>query len=271
MELNRSTYYWRARPAPDNRQLRGRIEGLVQRNSGYGYRRITAQLRREGWVVNHKKVARMMREQGWQCRRVRRGKPNPSASPGRHENLTRGLLCTGINQIWGADITYIRLPEGFVYLAIVLDLYSRRIIGWDLSRSLGTGLVLAAFRQARVRRRPSPGCIHHSDRGCQYASEEYLSVLSKAGFRISMSRPGTPYDNAAVESFMKTLKTEDIEPNDYQTIGELRRGIRAYIEANYNRQRLHSSLGYRSPVEFEAEETSNKQPIAQTNSAICLV
>src|SRR5262245_4475236 len=168
-----------------------------------------------------------------------------------HPNLAKGLKVNRLNQLWVADITYIRLLHEFVYLAVILDAFSRKVIGWALGRTLEADLAVAALTMALRRRRISPGLIHHSDRGIQYASGAYTGLLTEKGIRISMSRRGNPYDNATAESFMKTLKHEEVHRSDYRDLSEARRSIRRFIESIYNHKRLHSALNYSSPAEFE--------------------
>ncbi len=253
--------YYRHLQASAPRQEETCVRDAVQRvalatSQAYGYRRITWQLRREGLVVNHKRVLRIMREDNLLCLRKKPFVPVTTAS--RHgwqvvPNLARGLIVTGLDQLWVADITYVRLREEFVYLAVVLDAFSRRVIGWALDDHLEASLAVEALTMALEARRPQPGSlIHHSDRGVQYACAEYAAVLARHDIQASMSRVGNPYDNAKAESFMKTLKQEEVDGRDYRDIDEARRQIGAFIEQIYNRQRLHSALGYRPPMEFEA-------------------
>jgi putative transposase len=253
--------YYRHFQASAPRQEEACVRDAIQRIAlanrfSYGYRRITWQLRREGLVVNHKRVLRLMGEDNLLCLRKRPFVPVTTAS--RHgwqvvPNLARGLIVTDLDQLWVADITYVRLREEFVYLAIVLDAFSRRVIGWALDDHLEASLAVAALTMALEERRPQPGSlIHHSDRGVQYACAEYAAVLARHDIQASMSRVGNPYDNAKAESFMKTLKQEEIDGRDYRDIDEARQQIGAFIEQVYNRHRLHSALAYRPPVEFEA-------------------
>jgi transposase InsO family protein len=221
----------------------------------YGYRRVTGELRRRGMQVNHKRVARMMREDNLLAVHPRQFVVTTEA---HHRlavalNLARRLRLSGMNQLWVADITYIRLKKEFAYLAVVLDVYSRKVVGWKLSRSLGSGLAQAALEAAIQERQPPPGLVHHSDRGVQYACREYVALLERQQVIASMSRPGNPYDNANCESFIRTLKREEIDAYSYQDLEQLRDHVGEFIEQYYNRQRLYSALGYRSPEEFEQQ------------------
>lgn len=242
--------------------LRAAIEAVVLAFPGYGYRRVTKHLQRDGWTINHKRVWRVMREESLLCQLKRRFVTTTDASHGlrRYPNLIADLVVTRPDQVWQADITYIRLPTGFVYLACLLDGYSRRCVGWALSRTIDTDLTLAALELALVTRQPEPGLIHHSDQGVQYASAAYVARLEDAGVQISMAASGNPYENAKAESFFKTLKCEEVYLNDYQTFQEahanLERFLERFIEDVYNRKRLHSSLGYLPPDEIEAAYTS---------------
>ena len=221
----------------------------------YGYRRITAELHRRGMQVNHKRVARIMREDnllGIQPK-LFVVTTNSNHKLEIYLNLASRMKLTGINQLWVADITYIRLKAEFVYLAVILDRFSRKVVGWALDRTLGNRLAVGALEQALEKRQPPPGLVHHSDRGLQYASAEYAAILEKHRMVPSMSRPANPYDNASCESFMKTLKREEIYANKYDDLEHLRVNIEEFIEEYYNRQRLHSALGYRTPEEFEQQ------------------
>ena len=255
--VNRAWYYGRARmPSQAAREvaLRDAIERVVLAFPGYGYRRVTKAMQREGWRVNHKRVLRIMREESLLCQLQRHF---VVTTHGRHAyqtypTLLAGLELTAPDQAWVADITYIRLPTTFVYLACVLEAYSRRGLGWPLSPTIDTRLTLAALDGALARRQPAPGMVHHSDRGVQYASREYVARLQQIGAQISMSAVGTPSDNAKAESFFKTLKTEEVYLKDYQTFAEAEAHIGQFIEDVYHCKRLHSSLGYVPPTEFEA-------------------
>lgn len=267
--MARSTYYHRPKKPSVLRQLkeadlRDRIEQIVVEYPRYGYRRVTEQLKREWWTVNHKRVARVMKEDSLQCQVKRRWvKTTDSNHPYRvYPNLLVGLTVRRPNEVWVADITYIRILTGFLYLAVILDLYSRKVIGWALSRHIDTELTLAALRMALEERRPPLGCIHHSDRGVQYACHAYVDELRAAGIRISMARKGNPYDNAAAESFMKTLKYEEVYLWDYRTVEDVKKRVPYFLEEVYNQKRLHSALGYCPPNEFEEqwEAITNSTP-----------
>ena len=264
IELPRSTYYYRPRnrekKLKQDADLRDRIEQIVLDFPGYGYRRITRQLHREGIRVNHKRVLRIMRQEGLLCRKKRRfAVTTDSRHPFRiYPNLVKDILLTGINQVWIADITYIRLLYEFVYLAAILDAFSRKVVGWALGRTLSSELTLAALKSALSDRKPPEGCIHHSDRGVQYACDEYVKTLEEASFRISMSLKGNPYDNAKMESFFKTLKQEEVYIYEYRTFQEAKERIAYFLEIVYNQKRLHSALGYLPPTEFEALTTNPK-------------
>jgi putative transposase len=254
--LSRATYYrWRAaEPVPDpDVDLRVQIQALAMEMPAYGYRRVTHELRRRGLAVNHKRVVRLMREDNLLCLR-KRGfvRTTDSAHPFVvYPNLLPELPVNGVDQLWVADITYIRLQQEFVYLAVLLDAYSRRCIGWALERYLEAELALATLRMALATRAIRPGLVHHSDRGVQYASQAYTNLLKAHGIRISMSRTGNPYDNAQAESFIKTLKYEEVYLFEYQNLTDARGRIGQFIEEVYNEKRLHSALGYRPPAEFE--------------------
>jgi len=241
-------------PVEEQLEVRSAIQQIaLEHRRRYGYRRITAELRRRGMLINHKRVSRIMREDnllGVQPRAF------VVTTDSNHElevylNLASRMKLTGINQLWVADITYIRLLAEFVYLAVILDAFSRKVVGWELDRTLAARLPLTALERAIAERKPPPGLVHHSDRGVQYASGDYVKILRKHQMIPSMSRPASPYDNASCESFMKTLKREEIYANDYRDLDHLRANIEAFIEQYYNRCRLHSALGYRPPEEFE--------------------
>jgi putative transposase len=264
--ISRSGYYaYRSRNTDEEREvlLRDAIERLVLDFPGYGYRRVTRQLQRDGWNVNHKRVLRIMREESLLCQLKKRFVTTTDSGHMRpiYPNLLANCALNGLNQAWVADITYIRLPTTFVYLAAILDAYSRRCIGWALSRWIDTGLTLTALDMALLRRCPMPGFIHHSDRGVQYAAGEYVARLEAAGARVSMSAVGNPYDNAKAESFFKTLKREEVYLKEYRTFEEAEANLERFIEAVYNTKRLHSSLGYLPPIEFEAAQTRNAEKL----------
>ncbi len=256
-------------PARADADLRDCIQRLSLEHRHYGYRRIAAQLRREGQIVNAKRVLRLMHEDNLLCLRASPFVPRTTDS--RHgfaivPNLTRGLEPSGVDQIWVADITYVRLGEAFVYLAVVLDAFSRKVIGWALDDHLEARLAVEALDMALAARNPPvDSLIHHSDRGVQYACGDYTERLQARDIAISMSRVANPYDNAKAESFMKTLKAEEVNGKVYATLDHARRDIGAFIETVYNTERLHSALGYKPPVEFEAElsQSRNRQPKAE--------
>jgi len=257
-EVSRAGYYrrWQEQaPEEEAMAVRAAIQQIVlEHRRRYGYRRVTAELRRRGMVVNHKRVVRLMQEDHLLALRQR---PWVATTEAGHElpvyvNLARRMQLSAPDQLWVADITYIRLAQEFVYLAVVGDGFSRRAVGWALERSLQTRLTVAALEMAIAARRPAAGRVHHSDRGIQYAAADYASLLAQHGMTASMSRPAYPYDNARCESFIKTLKQEEIYCHRYRHLQELRSHLREFLEEYYNRRRLHSALGYRTPAEFEA-------------------
>lgn len=259
--INRAGYYrWRVPPPslPVEMELRDAMQQIALEFLAYGYRRITMELNRRGFEVNHKRVLRLMRADNLLC--LRR-KAFVTTTDSRHNlpvypNLARDMTPDGVNQLWRADITYIRLRNEFIYLAVVLDAYSRRVIGWALGRTLEADLAVSALAMALRQRRPAPGLVHHSDRGVQYASHQYTDLLQQHGVQISMSRKGNPYDNAACESFMKTLKYEEVYRSEYRDLADAYTQIGEFLERVYNQQRLHSALGYVPPTEFEQNSGS---------------
>ena len=258
-QLSRASYYRLeeesagSRSAPEM-ELRDAMQRIALEWPSYGRRRITQELRRRGWTVNPKRVQRLMREDNLLCVRKRKFVVTTDSNHGKkvYPNLARQMVLTNMDQLWVADITYIRLREEFVFLAVILDAYSRRVIGWALERTIEDDLTLRALRMALAQRVIEPGLVHHSDRGSQYASGEYTDLLQKNGIAISMSRKGNPWDNAACESFMKTLKYEEVHRNEYRDLNEARSTIRTFLEKIYNQKRLHSAIGYLPPAEFEA-------------------
>ena len=239
--------------------LRDAIQRIALEMSSYGYRTITKELARRGFVVNHKRVLRLMREDNLLCLRQKRFHVTTDSNHAFavYPNLAPALELDGMDQLWVADITYIRLQHEFIYLAVILDAYSRRCIGWALKSYLDARLTIAALKMALSSRQVRPGLVHHSDRGVQYACGDYTELLKVHGIQISMSRRGNPYDNARAESFMKTLKYEEVYLNEYQTMSQARTDIGQFLETVYNQKRLHSSLGYLPPAEFEAARTDN--------------
>jgi|SRR5689334_536385 len=262
--VSRAGYYrhWQASaPREEETELRDAVQRIALANRRYGHRRITAELRRSGWVVNRKRILRIMRQDNLLCVPKQAFVPATTDSRHRwriHPNLARRLTPTAVNQLWVADITYVRLAEEFVYLAVILDAFSRRVIGWSLAAHLQASLALEALDMALASRDVTPGgLIHHSDRGVQYACGDYIARLEQAGIQPSMSRVGCPWDNAMAESFMKTLKSEEIDGRDYRDLSDAKGSIGRFIEVIYNRQRLHSALAYRPPMEFEEVQTSD--------------
>ena len=262
--VSRASYYrsWCKRePKQEELALRDAIQRLALKDRHCGYRRIREFLKRQGWVVNHKRVLRLMREDNLLSIRRRRFVVTTDSDHGWrvYPNLARLMVVTDINQLWVGDITYVRLHQEFVYLAVLLDVYSRRVVGWSLSRQLDSGLAQQALEMALEQRRPMAGLVHHSDRGVQYACGDYVKRLQSCGITISMSRPGNPYDNAWAESFMKTLKVEEVDGRTYRNLDHAKSSLGTFIEEVYNRRRLHSALDYRSPLEFEADTKKEKR------------
>ena len=272
--VSRASYYRfdeNAKPGSDaDLDLRDAIQRIALEWPSYGRRRITEELRRRGWTVNPKRVHRLMREDNLLCVRKRKFVVTTDSQHRRktYPNLARQMVLTDVDQLWVADITYIRLQEEFVFLAVILDAYSRRVIGWALDRTIEDGLTLSALRMALSQRMIKPGLVHHSDRGSQYASGDYTDLLTDNGIEISMSRKGNPWDNAACESFLKTLKYEEVHRNEYRNLVEARSEIREFLEKIYNQKRLHSALGYMPPAEFESRLTTQQQEAASRQLAI---
>jgi putative transposase len=270
--VSRAGYYRFCAPRSDTAEEESQLRDAIQREAIesrlYGYRRVTRALRDRGWKVNHKRVARLMREDNLLAIRKRRFVPQTTDSGHDFEvalNVARRLVPTAINQLWVADITYVRLARVDVFLAVVMDAFSRKIVGWNLAPKITTELALTALRSAIESRKPAPGLIHHSDRGVQYASAAYVDTLLQHGMIPSMSRPGNPYDNAKCERFMKTLKQEEIRCFEYRDIEDLRANLSVFFDRYYNATRLHSALGYLSPDEFErqaAQSTTAEIPQA---------
>ena len=264
--VDRASFYRfndEAKPDKDM-DLRDAIQRIALEWPSYGRPRITAELRRRGWQVNPKRVYRLLREDNLLCVRKRKFVVTTNSNHGLrvYPNLARDMVLTGVDQLWRADITYIRLREEFVYLAVILDAFSRRVIGWALSRNMDDDLTLTTLRMAIRQRGVQPGLVHHSDRGSQYASHDYTDLLTANGIEISMSRKGNPWDNAACESFMKTLKYEEVLRNEYRDLAEAHASIHEFLEKVYNHKRLHSALGYMPPAEFEAQLATRKMEAA---------
>lgn len=264
--VSRAGYYRRLaqkHTQEEDMEVRSAIQQIaLEHRRRYGYRRIAAELRRRGLAVNHKRVARLMRQDNLLAIRGRRW---VITTDSRHElevflNLAQRMKLSGINQLWVADLTYIRLQYEFVYLAVLLDAWSRRVVGWALSRSLTAKVAVTALEQAIAARQPQPGLVHHSDRGVQYASQDYVELLRTHHLIPSMSRPANPYDNATCESFMKTLKQEEIYCCQYCDLTDLEAHLEEFLEHYYNQQRLHSALGYCPPAEFEQQATVAQGP-----------
>lgn len=234
-------------------ELRSQVQKIALQMPSYGYRRVQAELGRRGQRVNHKRVRRLLREDNLLCVRRRSFVHTTDSRHGFpvYPNLAKEMVLTNLNQLWVADITYLRLRSEFVYLAVILDAHSRRVIGWELSNSLAAELALGALRMALKGRRFAPGLVHHSDRGVQYAAGDYTDLLRTHKIQISMSRRGNPYDNAQAESFIKTLKYEEVYRADYRDQREVKNGIGRFLEKVYNQKRLHSALRYLPPAEFE--------------------
>jgi putative transposase len=257
-QVSRASYYrsWiKKEPKAEKIALRDAIQRLALKDRHCGYRRILRELKNEGWVVNHKRLLRLMRDDNLLSIRRRRFVVTTDSHPTWrvYPNLARYMILTDMNQLWVADITYIRLKVEFIYLAVILDVYSRRVVGWSIKRRLESDIARDALEMALKQRRPAAGLVHHSDRGVQYAANEYVERLEARGIIISMSRPGNPYDNAWAESFIKTLKAEEVNAAHYRDLEDATGRIGKFIEEVYNQRRLHSALGYVSPAEFEAQ------------------
>lgn len=256
LELSRSDYY-RVRSGVEasdaDCDVRDEIQRIALEFTAYGYRPMTAELRRRGLVVNHKRVLRLMRQDNLLCLRKRAFVVTTDSAHGLpvYKNLVPALNVTGLDQLWVADITYIRLLHEFIYLAVILDAYSRRCIGWAIGETLRAELAIAALEMALETRQVTPGLVHHSDRGVQYASEAYTALLKSRGIQISMSRRGNPYDNAKAERFMRTLKEEEVYLFEYESMAEAVDRIGIFLDDVYNQKRLHSAIGYVPPAEFE--------------------
>lgn len=268
MTLPRSSFYYRPKRKTPSQQeheraIEERIEALCLEFPRYGYRRITAQLHREGLLINRKKVLKIMKSHDLLCRPHRKWVKTTQSDHGYplYPNLLKDRSITAINEAWVADITYIRITSCFVYLSVLLDLFSRKAIGYAVSRSLHASLTLQALAMALSQRDPPRGCIHHSDRGVQYASWKYVEMLKEHHFQISMARKGNPYDNAFAESFIKTLKSEEIDLWEYGTLEDVHERLPFFIEEVYNKKRLHSSLGYLPPEEFETMAQRTQNPL----------
>jgi len=261
LKFSRSNFYkWKNKENQQDldKYLRKEIQGIALEFPFYGYRRVSKELRRRDLPVNHKKVLRIMREDSLICRRKKAFKPVTTQSDHNYNiypNLIKDIEVTGLNQVWVADITYVQLPQEFIYLAAIIDIFSRKCIGWALGKEINTLLTLDALSMAISKRKVLGfvNLIHHSDRGVQYASDDYVELLEKNGIRISMSASGNPYDNAFAESFNKTLKVEEVYINEYETFEDALINIKHFIDIVYNKKRLHSSIGYVPPEEFEKE------------------
>lgn len=279
LNIARSSYYYKEaediQKQREDADLRDMIEKIVIDHERYGYRRVTAQLKREGIVVNKKRVQRIMQQEELICKATKKWVKTTDSNHRYpvYPNLLKEAAITGVNQAWVADITYIRILTAFVYLAVILDVFSRKVIGWALSQRIDTELTSAALRMAIEDRHPPEGCIHHSDRGVQYAAHDYVDDLRAAGLMISMSRKGNPYDNAQAESFIKTLKNEEVYLWDYKTFEDVKKRVPYFIEAVYNEKRLHSALGYCPPNEYEllvARKENNTTQTLLTLEVLCV-
>ena len=271
-QVSRASYYRyfdEHAPRQAETELRDRIQRIALENRCYGYRRVAADLRLQGIVVNHKRVLRVMREDNLLSLRKRKFVVTTDSSHERpvYPNLIAGFALMAPNQVWVADITYIRLLEEFIFLAVILDAFSRRVLGWELGESLQTSLAIRALDRALADRRVPAGIIHHSDQGVQYASADYVDHLQELGFQISMSRKGAPWENGRAESFIKTLKVEEVSLKPYRDIEQARRLIGHFLEDVYNQRRLHSALGYLAPVAFEAHFAARQEEKQEKDAA----
>ena len=270
MGLARSTYYYRLKQEPKAKlrevrdtEIKELIDGVHIDFPTYGYRKLHAELLRRGILFNEKKIRRIQKKFGLFATQVRKW---IKTTDSRHKLkkypklLTPATFISNVNEVWVSDITYVRIQTGFIFVAIILDLFSRKVVGWGISKRINAELAVQALRMAIEERRPLPGCIHHSDQGVQYCSKEYVELLTEWGFRISMSRKGNPYDNAWAESFMRILKYEEIYLSEYETYEDVVNRLPRFIEGIYNRKRIHSSIGYLTPEEFEARLASREKP-----------
>jgi len=265
-QVSKSRFYeWKKKGKQEDldKYLRKEIESIATEFPFYGYRRVSKELGRRDLLVNHKKVLRLMKEDNLICRRKKAFRPVTTDSDHNYNiypNLIKNIKVTGLNQVWVSDITYIRLFNGFVYLAAIIDIFSRKCIGWALGRDIDSMLTISALSMAIANRKHLGFIIliHHSDRGVQYASNDYIEILKKNGIKVSMSASGNPYDNAFAESFNKTIKVEEVYMNEYETFEDAYKNIKKFIEAVYNKKRLHSSIGYVPPEEFEREVLNNR-------------